>query len=741
MIKYNTLCVDTNLSDYTNIYFNSNSNTELALNNGIKSLSNLNTIGGYSFDSLTYLAVNYFYDNVFVYYEKNDNEELIKHSFNGNNCKTLTLIKGYFDACNYTPYTPIHTVDTIDFRQLFNATMYTECYLIIQTAYFFGSDAFGKHEYIEVVEHYRKTGSILKSNLDKSQLKRAFETIDSFKNWDGNGKKPSPFNKYTYLNNWYFGVLDIIVNVFKSLGHNCINYNYEYPKKEGKVSEYRIYNRLIQTPRILRKIQPFEMIEFDIKSGHLSYIDLFVGSNVSKTAYDNYAQIHRITRDEAKRKFQSILNWRAFRKTPEKQKRYHADLCGFGWTPEQATRIINEVTDAPDYLFGHFASRYEMQFTNVFCEVNKITDGTRGHDAIYQLRKRGFDYSTYTDTFENGIIQFELKPTATHKPKFEIQERLYNAPNVIYFNGLHRHGIVIKEILGKLPPIVLTFTDYVEVVWRRGTEKEERFNVYVGLNYFKERYYFIAPKINTDKELIQEIKNAYDTILVLNNYNITTDITHEFCQHLRKYINFDIVALERDLTLRDGNGFNPEVRDSRISVIANNETEIINDEVLDFNTMVSLNKAEKFCSEYWDLVCVRELIILWINNEYSFLRSPRKNKLFLKMHELDKHKKTAILPRKPPRIKNTNIIQSTLASGMAVIIAQNKGVAKPKPIEIQIDTTRTKERKEKQLANQQKKHQKLMDKYTELIWLTKEVSKEIIEIFNQKLTQYDIKQK
>ncbi len=307
---------------------------------------------------------------------------------------------------------------------------------------------------------------------------------------------------------------------------------------------------------------------------------------------------------------------------------------------------------------------------------------------------------------------------------------------------MNRHGLVIKEILGKLPPIVLTFTDFVEVVWRRGTDKEERFKIYVGLNYFKESYEFIAPKINTEKELLQEINNAYDTILILNNYNITKHITHEFCQHLRKYLNFDIVALEQDLILRDGNKFNPEVRNSRISVIANNETENVNDKELDFNTMVSLNIAENLCSEYWELVCLKELIIQWINNKYSFLRSPRKNKLFVKMHELDKHKKkTAILSPKPQRIKNTNIIQNTLGSKMAVLIAQNKGILKPKPIEIQIDATRTKARKEKQLINQQKKHQKLMDKYTGLMRLTKEVSTEIIEIFNQKLTQYDIKQK
>jgi hypothetical protein len=736
MIKYNTICVDTDLDNLLSNYLRTNRDTETAFKNGIQNLSNFNTKDGYSFDSLTYLAVNYFYDQIFVYYDA----ENVRHSFRTIGNTTLSSVKGYLDACNYTPFTPINTIDTYDYKTLFNAPLFTECYLVIQTAYFFGSATFGNHKYIEVVEHYRKTSEVLKSDLDKTQLSRAFEKIDTFKNWNGKGKKPTPFSKDTYLNNWYYGVLDLIVNVFKSKGHDCKHFNYAYPIKEGKVSEFRIYNKLIQTPRILRKVQPFEMVEFDIKSGHLSYIDLYTGSNVSKTAYDNYASAHGISRDEAKRKFQAILNWRKYRTTKSKQKQYHATLCGFGYTTEQATKIISDITDAPDYHFGHFASKYEMQFTSEFVKVNKLKGTTRGHDAIYLLKERDFDYSQLITSFENGIIQFELKPTATHVANYEIQTRQYNTPDAIYFTGITNKRLLVKHIVGIVPDVILTFTDFVEVFWSKGTDKEQRFDIYTTINYHEKRFYFYAPKINTSNDIQKEMFNAYDTLLVLNNYLITPDLTHVFAQHIRKFINFDLVAYSRLFQQRTANEFAPILRDTQISTIYNeNQT---ND--IDFNTMVAQNMAEGFCSAFLAFENLKTLILKWLINKHTFISKPRAKKylyydLLVKMWLID-NSKTATSYGEIDCINTTYRIQSISTHEMAVFIAKNKGIFKPKPIEIQIDKTRTKERKAKQLAFQTKKHQKSIDNYQHNKIIINEVSAEIIKIFNQK-PKYDIRQK
>lgn len=727
MIKYNTISVDTNLNKSLSFYHNANPDTETALKNGIENLSNFNT-KGYSFDGLTYLAINYFLDKIFVYYDA----ESKKHNYKTNGTTTIASIKGYFDACNYTQYTPINTIDKNDFKQLFNAELFTESYLIIQTAYFFGSKTFGQHQYIDVVEHYRLHDVILPNDLDKTQLARAFGQIDTFKDWKqnpGNYKiKPSQFSKCTYLNNWYYGTLDLIVNTLMSLGHNCKNFKYEFPIKQGKVSEYRIYNKLIQTPRILRKVQPFEMIEFDIKSGHLSYIDLLVGSNVSKTSYDNYARVHNIPRDEAKRKFQSILNWREYRKTADKQKQYHTDLCGFGWTPEQATRIINEVTDAPDYLFGHFASKLELKYTDAFVTVNKIKGSTRGHDAIYLLKRRDVDYSQLITSFENAIIQFELKPTEQHRANFEIETCQYDTPKAIYFNGITNKRVAIKYNIGKIPDIVLTFTDFVEVVWRAGTEKEERFNVYVGINYHKAKFSYHAPKINTEKPILNEIKNAYNTLLVLNDYTLETDITHAFCQHIRKYLNFDIVAYSRLLQTETATNFDPAIRQTRISTIYN---ELKTDDV-DFNNMLAQNIATGLCTQFLMFERFKKLLRRWIVGQYKIDKKPRGGNYYnlkLKMFEIDKAGRKAI-----------NAKTLTLGAELSpiiesIIIEQSSGgkmLFCPK-----IDKKQTKERQAKQLAKQERDWHKLDLIRTEQLRLAKEAITEIIDLFKTE-SKYNI---
>jgi hypothetical protein len=428
MLKFNIINVEENIDQNLSFFLQKNEDTEKALIKGIATLKNTNSNSGTNFDSLTYLAVNYFYDHIYVYLEKDDNDNQIKQFYKRPKSTNISEIKTLFDACNYTKYIPIVSMDSTKDVKLFNANYYTECYLIIQTAYFFGSKRFGQHPYIDIVEHYRRTSEVLQNNLDEERLKKAFKRIDDYWEWEKNPtkfkKKPIQFNKDTYLNKWYYGVLDILANIFET----CTNYKYEYPLKKGtrEISEYRFYNNFITTPRILRYIQPFEMIEFDIKSGHLSYIDLCLGSNVAKMAYENYANKHNISREKAKRKFQTILNLRDRRNNYKQKKDYIDTLCGFGWTQEQADIIMRKITDSPDYLFGNWATRYEEQFVNEFAKTNDIKGWTRGHDSLNFLKKRDVDYTSFCMTFQNEIIQFELKDVGSIQVNNEILQHNFD---------------------------------------------------------------------------------------------------------------------------------------------------------------------------------------------------------------------------------------------------------------------------------------------------------------------------
>lgn len=740
MLKFNVINVEQTIDTKLSLYLQYNEDTEKALNNGIANLMNFNSKSGTSFDTLTYLAVNYFYDNVYVFYKKDEDDNLKKHKFRRGKTTTIAEVKALFDACNHTAYTPIHTLDTADYVDLFFSTYYTECYLIIQAAYFFGSIRFGQHPYIKVVEYYKKTGIVLENNLNKERLESAFAKIDNYKDWQKNPskfkKKPLQFNKDTYLNNWYYGVLDILANTFGT----CINYKYEFPLKNGEISEYRYYNKLIQTPQILRKVQPFEMIEFDIKSGHLSYIDLHVGSNVSKTAYEKYGLEQNVSRDVAKRKFQSILNLREFRNTWIKKQEYIKILCGFGWTIEQANKIVLEVTDALDYLFGHWASKFEMHFVNVFAETNDLKGWTRGHDALYCIKRRDVNYTDFCTSFENGIIQFELEKTEIHDDNLKILQNKYKPKKNIYFSGLRIENITVKKILDITPPIVMKFNDCVLVIWKKDdSEKRQEFIVPVNLNYHQKKFDFFSPKIDCKKNIHNEVINAYNTFLVLNNYTVSSEVIYKFCQHVRKHLLFDVVAYSRLLINEDGNDFVPKLRSTRISLNYDNNkvAEYTDDyeddyddggnvDYEDFNNMVAMNTVIGICSRENEIIRLKILLLEWIYGKATIDTKPKKHTeskdLLTKMYEIDcigkraNVEENAIFLNKSSCIISASIIRGDLFKTMVFC---------PK-----IDRKRTKIRQQAQLKKQEQDWHKADEKRTNQMLLAKEIASQIDDWLN-----------
>lgn len=747
MSKFNIINVDENLDRILLFYLRENQDTSEALNSGIRNLmTSKSEVNGTSFDSLTLLAINYFFDHIYVYHIIGSDDKFKKHPYKSLKKTTIARIKGIFDACNYTPYVPIETIENAEYVELFRSDYYTECYLIIQTAYFFGSNRFGiNHPYIKIVEHYRNTGNVLPNDLERERLESAFKKIDDLKVWEKDPtkfeKKPIVNTKDRNLNLWYYGVLDILANVFGT----CTNYKYDYPYKDGKISEYRLYNKFIQTPRILRKVQPFEMIEFDIKSGHLSYIDLLVGSNVAKTAYENYAKKYNVSRDTAKRKFQSILNLRKFRNTWRKKEEYLNTLCGFGYTLEQAKRIFYEVTDSPDRLFGNWATEYENISVNEFAKKNNLTGWTRGHDAVYCLKKRNIDYSKFCMTFQNGTIQFELQEVGLHLDNLTILQHRYKKKKCIYFSGLQIENVINKKILGLIPPIVMRFKDCVTVTWRKDdAEKREDFVVSVNLNYHQEKFEYYAPKINCSQDIHVEIVNAYNTFLVLNDYNLSKDFAYNFCQHIRKFILFDVITYSRLLVNECGSDFLPNKRSTRISLISKKNdivyiemddeaSDAENVEIEEFNYMVAINKATGICTKEFENMQFLDFLKKWIYGNATILLKPKKYEdkkdLKTKMYEIDSIAKRSIVSKntffgkKSIDIISESIIRSDFFRKVAFC---------PR-----IDRKRTRKRQEIQLARQERNWYNDDEKRTRQLILAKEIALEIDFWFNYK-SKYNI---
>src|SRR5690554_6619283 len=123
---------------------------------------------GTTFSELTLLAMAYFYERIFP-------KDAISDAV-----YTVEGVKGFFDACNYTPYTAIYEIDTTCYK-LRDTALFRACYLIIQCAWFFNSEHFGRHQYLEYSSHYIKTGEQLPIEdykYNKKDLIKQYGRID-----------------------------------------------------------------------------------------------------------------------------------------------------------------------------------------------------------------------------------------------------------------------------------------------------------------------------------------------------------------------------------------------------------------------------------------------------------------------------------------------------------------------------------------------------------------------------------
>lgn len=128
--------------------------------------------GGSAFDEVVLMAMAYFYDKIFP------RKYNIKDKY-----WNIASIKGFFDACNYSPYTPIYE-EVRTFYPLNDCALYNACWLVIQTAYFFNSKHFGRHQYLTYTGHYIRNGCKLplsQYKYDKKDLQAQYKKIDERK--------------------------------------------------------------------------------------------------------------------------------------------------------------------------------------------------------------------------------------------------------------------------------------------------------------------------------------------------------------------------------------------------------------------------------------------------------------------------------------------------------------------------------------------------------------------------------
>lgn len=469
--------------------------TEGWFRNAIKNIQgNCKEKKGVHFSEVVKLAMAYFYQAIFP-----RKPYTYKDSY-----WTLSAVKGFFDACNLTPYTTIDELVSTCYP-LQDKALFRECYLIIQTAYFFNSDNFGSHQYLTYMAEYERNGvklPIEEYNHDKGHLKRSYERIDEER------KKGTYKNKgiieYYYTEQWYYSNLLLIVT---ELGLSKKNFRASYKKS-------REFNITVLTPRILRWETPFVLTHIDISSAYPSFLDAIVGSNIAPTIYERVAKAKKISRSEAKVHFLKIIN---------SGKYYHwrkevaiQDLIEWGYTEEQAEHVTLFTHD-PEKSFTEHMSQIEEQAIHKFAEVNAVERYVRLHDALLYIdsKKPNTEFKLQENT-----IRFE-----SETPK---------KPNFNHIFGMSKRRLPTAYVRS-LPPLkeLRRRTDPVKNNLKGSAE---------GFSFYHSKYKYKSAVFDLNDEFdkhsfLEECRAMFNTIYYLNDRKANKTEIELIVRHIRSKSN------------------------------------------------------------------------------------------------------------------------------------------------------------------------------------------------------------
>ncbi|MCW2120545.1 hypothetical protein [Flavobacterium sp. 7A] len=450
---------------------------------------------GIPFSDITLLAMAYFYSEIFT--------DKIKDEY-----YTLEMVKGFFDANNFTPYTAIHEIDVV-FVSMKDAPYFKDCWLIIQSAWFFNSSYFGHHQHIDYVNHYISTGEKLpieNYNFDRNYLEKKYGDIDSRKS------KRIPINGFTLVNQWYYGILFLICSERKlSTKHFVISTKHD-----------RIYNPLVKTSRQLRMLAPFKIIECDIKSAFPTFLDIEAGATLKDHVYNNLMKAKKITRGEAKILFNSVCNSGKYKSIKETT----AFFMDCGYTPEQCKILISFTHDS-NRKFIFAMTEYESLAINNFTTMNDLKQGARLHDAIIFIDdKNRPQILQVPPNCDFGIKELN-RPIL--KEYFKVSNKRLN---FAYINSIPRG---------------------LNLISKHDFAKPEVKGISNGFKFYKSKFEYISASFNLNEynidyyQFIGKCTIMFNTLLALNNSSYLNPV-HRFLilRHIRQHSNyiFNVRALQ-----------------------------------------------------------------------------------------------------------------------------------------------------------------------------------------------------
>jgi hypothetical protein len=593
--------------------------TATELFNNLSNLKRVASDSDVSFNDLVYSAINYFFTS--IYGRTNKDDLFIGHKVK-DDFYTIAYIKQCFDNCNRTDFVPVDRI-VAPYVELSNPVFYSECYLIIQTAYFFAT-RFGQHQFLEYTEHYARTGEKLPPELydfDFEVLNKKYYDIAESLLLNENEKQLHPIKNYLFL--WYSSAIELILNESK-----IKNDNFRQTEKDG---HFRVYNAFAQCPRTLRYTQAFQLVQCDISSAYPTMIDLKVGSSLGKSIYDQLATKRNISRSQAKILFNTALNSAKYRQGL-KRDQYFSMLLDCGYTTVQALTILYEITDGKEKFFD-WASKQEKQIIEEFKKQNRLFNGTRVHDAIVFLHLKKLDYSSLNLNVKGFTFSLEhLNPANTNDTfynsnRFILNKKISFAPSFLGLVNSWTSEIDKRNTKG-------TFSGFVDVKTRSldkdvpPTEKA----LFIDVSVYSTFYQYATCNIETEKYnsesgLVHSILN-YNSLLerfafsfklcqYWSESNVTKSDIYTIVERYRTYSNlcFDVDTVAEHLYSIDFYDFDS----STIQLITKQRDWSFNsggsyDDDFEFNQ--ALNKAKKTINQRHYL----KLMIDWFtDNPNTFL--------------------------------------------------------------------------------------------------------------------------
>lgn len=309
---------------------------------------------GEEFTNIVLLAMAYFFSEIFKHPIKNE-------------YYTIEYVKGFLDADNKTAYTEIHNV-LKPFYNLTNAPLFNECWLIIQTAWFVNSEYFGEHQLIEYLNYYIETGKQLPIKNYQYDVEYLSKKYSDYDKGIFNG------NTSTFVYGWFNSILFLV----------CCELNLPLNGFIVTTSGDREYNPLTKCLRVLRSHMPFKVIENDIKSAFVSFLDIEIGARLRDFVYETLMKSKNISRSAAKKLFNTYCN--SGLKDYMTLETLEAFFYACGYSETQTKRIIQIVTDK-EWTFYQAMTEYERQAVDNFKRLNALTGTARVHDAIIYIDK------------------------------------------------------------------------------------------------------------------------------------------------------------------------------------------------------------------------------------------------------------------------------------------------------------------------------------------------------------------